>query len=516
MKEVFRAAEVDAAAFDKSLLRLNGTLGDVQRGVKDEATKALEEMGLSTRITSGEIETADQLLDAIAGSAESFGTEAEFTSAMVDVFGQKLGGQLAPALRMGTEAINEAEQALIDAGYVIDEFSVNKLAQANESIDRFSSRSSVAFTQWAASAIDAIQSVSNAWDSYQANVNYVEGGGTGKDTAFSEVNQLFGYKTHSDFLKNGLSGGALKPTAAMTAPRRSGGGGGSSRRSTGGGSGGASKALSEEQRLTKELEKQTLEYERQWKLNELRAFGLDTQADILESNWRLEDKFGKLSKGRLEILKQQNTALIHQEAQIESIVEAQSKLDVDAINDQDQIAKQLDALAKANGYGADEIEAANVRIAKSFKDSAMESIAAIDSLANAAKGGSFLDILSSVIGLGLQLGSIGAFGSSVAKNINATKGYADGTGYAPGGVAIVGERGPELVNLPRGSEVVPNHQLGGGAGGVMHFDLRGAVMTQDLLNQMNQIGARSAIAGAQMGSAGTQQTLARQQTRRLA
>lgn len=41
-------------------------------------------------------------------------------------------------------------------------------------------------------------------------------------------------------------------------------------------------------------------------------------------------------------------------------------------------------------------------------------------------------------------------------------GFADGTDFAPGGVAMVGERGPELVNLPRGSQVVPNHKLGMG------------------------------------------------------
>lgn len=36
--------------------------------------------------------------------------------------------------------------------------------------------------------------------------------------------------------------------------------------------------------------------------------------------------------------------------------------------------------------------------------------------------------------------------------------FADGTQSAPGGLAIVGERGRELVNLPRGSQVVPNHK----------------------------------------------------------
>lgn len=39
-------------------------------------------------------------------------------------------------------------------------------------------------------------------------------------------------------------------------------------------------------------------------------------------------------------------------------------------------------------------------------------------------------------------------------------GFAEG-GTSDGGMAIVGERGPELVNLPRGAKVTPNHALGG-------------------------------------------------------
>jgi hypothetical protein len=35
-------------------------------------------------------------------------------------------------------------------------------------------------------------------------------------------------------------------------------------------------------------------------------------------------------------------------------------------------------------------------------------------------------------------------------------GYAAGTDFAPGGPSIVGEGGPEVVNLPRGSQVIPN------------------------------------------------------------
>ncbi|MBL3563103.1 hypothetical protein JMM65_20565, partial [Rhodovulum sulfidophilum] len=44
-------------------------------------------------------------------------------------------------------------------------------------------------------------------------------------------------------------------------------------------------------------------------------------------------------------------------------------------------------------------------------------------------------------------------------------GFARGTDSAPGGLAWVGEAGPELVNLPRGAQVIPNHRLGSLGGG---------------------------------------------------
>lgn len=40
--------------------------------------------------------------------------------------------------------------------------------------------------------------------------------------------------------------------------------------------------------------------------------------------------------------------------------------------------------------------------------------------------------------------------------------FAGGVNNFSGGLALVGERGPELVNLPKGSDVIPNHMLGGG------------------------------------------------------
>jgi len=58
------------------------------------------------------------------------------------------------------------------------------------------------------------------------------------------------------------------------------------------------------------------------------------------------------------------------------------------------------------------------------------------------------NVLSSFIQFGLNFGFNKVFGSS----------FAHGTSFAPGGPAVVGERGPEIVNLPRGASVTPTNR----------------------------------------------------------
>ncbi len=69
--------------------------------------------------------------------------------------------------------------------------------------------------------------------------------------------------------------------------------------------------------------------------------------------------------------------------------------------------------------------------------------------------------LFSMFGLGGGSKLSGVNYGALASAANSVKipGFASGTNYAPGGVALVGEEGPELVQLPRGSKVIPNHQL---------------------------------------------------------
>lgn len=78
-------------------------------------------------------------------------------------------------------------------------------------------------------------------------------------------------------------------------------------------------------------------------------------------------------------------------------------------------------------------------------------------------------------------GTTGATAARLAPSATATIAanaplFANGTVNAPGGMAWVGERGPELVNLPRGSQVIPAHraQNMGGGGINISVDARGS------------------------------------------
>lgn len=89
---------------------------------------------------------------------------------------------------------------------------------------------------------------------------------------------------------------------------------------------------------------------------------------------------------------------------------------------------------------------------------------------------------------GLDLG--GLFSSIIP-------GFATGTSYAPGGLAMVGERGPELVNLPRGSQVIPNGQtermMAGGSGPVtISVTVNGARGNTEI-QEMVHVGVRQGL-----------------------
>ena len=77
--------------------------------------------------------------------------------------------------------------------------------------------------------------------------------------------------------------------------------------------------------------------------------------------------------------------------------------------------------------------------------------------------------------LGMGVPAAAALGQTIdafLPNVGSLFGaYANGGPVTESGLAMVGERGPELVALGRGSHVVPNHYLGGYQAGATNMQI---------------------------------------------
>lgn len=192
------------------------------------------------------------------------------------------------------------------------------------------------------------------------------------------------------------------------------------------------------------------------------------------------------------------------------------------------------------------------QIIQGYAEMAQSVIGSLQGLTSSIKGGDFLDILGSVIDvistiagqIGGGGGLSGLFGRGSRVEIPTIDGLpglgaknapigtppifggarANGGPVRPGMAYLVGERGPEIFRPSAGGSIIPNNRLGGGIGGGISFDLRGAVVTTELYRDMERIAnetsgrvvraAAPSIAAA--GADGAAARAVRQQSRALA
>ena len=135
-------------------------------------------------------------------------------------------------------------------------------------------------------------------------------------------------------------------------------------------------------------------------------------------------------------------------------------------------------------------------------------------------GGDTLDIPSLSDLSQVDTSGLSDLASSLATDVPdlsaAIPGFAAGGDTPVGSPFLVGENGPEILMSKTPSTVIPNHRIGGlGGGSPITFDLRGAVMTQDILDQINTKTAQAAQTGALLGRTGAAQDSARTRRRSL-
>jgi hypothetical protein len=105
-------------------------------------------------------------------------------------------------------------------------------------------------------------------------------------------------------------------------------------------------------------------------------------------------------------------------------------------------------------------------------------------------GGWIGGLLSAFFGGGASTSAGTSAGAGIA---GAIPGFATGTDFAPGGFALVGEHGPEIVNLPRGSQVTPNNRVG--MGNTINITVQGNATRETAQQMANEVGRKLIFAG---------------------
>jgi hypothetical protein len=133
---VFRQNGVSTQEFDAAMRTLNTRLGQFITTGAGPAEKAFTRLGISQRIASGEIRTAEQAYDAIAAAFGNIGNSAERAAIAAQLFGREAGSKLQDTLGRGAESINRAADA---AQGILSDDTVRKADELADAWDRIAS-----------------------------------------------------------------------------------------------------------------------------------------------------------------------------------------------------------------------------------------------------------------------------------------------------------------------------------------------------------------------------------------
>lgn len=177
--------------------------------------------------------------------------------------------------------------------------------------------------------------------------------------------------------------------------------------------------------------------------------------------------------------------------------------------------------ARLQGLMVDPAVSATESVSSSFAGMAQSVIGSFQGIMSAIKSGDWMGAASGILGAVQNISGLFG-GASVEFGRNPSGGA---IGMASGGSGIFGGRagtdrnvlslnGSPIARVSRGERFAVSPNRGNGRS-AMVFDLRGAVMTQDLLAQMNAMADGAAMRGAVGGAGLARQQMARGARRRL-
>lgn len=357
---------IEQEAMDKGLQKLTQSLGKAALGAKGPGD-AFAALGISVRDTSGHVKTAGDVIPEIAGALSKVVDPAQRAAVEVALFG-KAGQQLDTLLAGGKGQIDGLADAARRLGLVL---SPEQIRKADEAADKFAELKMVLEARIAGVVADNAAAILTLANSLATLVDWLGKGITGLKQFRAEHNRTIMQRLAqnapagsplANMARNALAAeqrtlrgqgldaarmlnmGTLtpkpiaKPAGVDLPDFLASGGGGKGKTGKSDAQKAAEDAIQAAKKLTEEYQQQTVELSNQIRFQDMRADGLDQQADIEEAIARLHEQLPGLDKTRMGILENQTKELIAQKYAIEAAKDAQ-----DAFNDAADKAKDIAA-----------------------------------------------------------------------------------------------------------------------------------------------------------------------------
>jgi hypothetical protein len=507
------AAELSGVSFDglrSSLNIMNRNLFDIG-GNGNSATKALDQMGIAARGADGQLRSSTDVLKDMADVFQRMPNGAEKSALAMAVLGRS-GAELIPLLNGGADAMNRLLNEADEFGIVIDERTGRRAEEFNDNLTRLgkvfeglalriasemlphliklqdwlirNQDSIVALANAISTGIDRVinmaygvgvlvDRVSDAWHSFRNWAPWI-------DTVTDKIGFLYdkvsfllnplgtmlnmlervgvASRGAQEGLRESTIGGGFaalqrvfdEPGARLGAAVSIGGGAGGGGRGGRSGGGGRSSAISA---IEKEAERA------QSALAKLHSEFRSVRASI-DPAFAQYQRIGK-SMGVLQDALRKGVASAKEFRELTASLVFGDVM-TGAEKTSEALAKEGREMLRNMKPLENDLTRSTEKIGSSFYDMSNRVLGALNQLAMGIKQGGFLGILSGVLNLFLQLGSVGAFGKTLATNLNpAPTNASRGANAIAGKPYMVGERGPEVFVPGASGSIVPNHAMGG-------------------------------------------------------
>lgn len=447
------------------------------------ASDAFKDLGVSVTNANGTLKSSDQIINDTMNALSGVEHESRRAALAQDIFG-KGGKDLLTVLSQGTDALNAQKNAADELGQVMSESAIKNFAAMNDALDRMKTTLSIAGGELISSFLPAMQRAvdlavkltsesAKGWAWMLGGEEAAKKASEAANARTAELQDMIKLKAEYEniigtqeafqrhksdlfdpdtltYYKDALSD--LKANIKDFTKTESSGGTGFTP-----GSGGTGTDKKADNKLMS-LERQAAQMHRKASEDDAKATWEHKQtllkADKLASEKREKERVALSKKSYVDIINAQNASYDimknneREQYQYNKELKAQEK-QMYIANGREQLNVLTDVLQQA--------AAKNKAAAVAYKTIAIATTV-IDTYSGAQKA---FNSLASIPYVGYALGLIAA-GATVAAGMMRVneirkQQFASG-GTSAGGMALVGEMGPEYVNLPRGSQVINHHQ----------------------------------------------------------